>query len=101
MLPDDLLQEYAARFYGFGTWDAKFWFIGIEEAGGWDEPSVQVRLDAWEQSGCPELENAPTFYPASGNSRWHCDGAKIQTTWRQLIRMLLLARGSRTGTLPC
>jgi len=93
MLPGTLLTEYADKFYGFGTWDAKIWFIGIEEAGGWQEQDVQRRLDAWKLNGKRDLEDAPKFYPASGNKRWHDDEACQQPTWKQLIRMLLVARG--------
>lgn len=93
MLPDKLLTDYASKFYGFGTWKAKIWFVGIEEAGGDRESEVQARLDAWQKSDSNDLEDAPRFYPASGNSRWHSKDAVLQPTWRQLIRMLLVARG--------
>jgi hypothetical protein len=93
MLPDALLKDYADKFYGFGTWNAKIWFIGIEEAGGWEEADVQHRLEAWKKQK-RELEDAPSFYPDSGNHRWHEEGASIQSTWKQLIRMLLVGRGN-------
>jgi len=32
MLNDTLLREYIGVFYGYGRWDAPFWFIGMEEA---------------------------------------------------------------------
>jgi hypothetical protein len=47
----------------------------------------------WTARGKKELEDAPTFYPASGNHGWHGERATIQATWKQLIRLLLLARG--------
>ena len=93
MLPDTLIKEYVQTFYGFGNWNAKIWFIGIEEAGGADEADVQRRLLAWAEHGRRDLENAPEFYPACGNRCWHGEGAKLQPTWRQLIRILFLARG--------
>jgi hypothetical protein len=92
MLPETLLKEYADKFYGFGTWKAKIWFIGIEEAGGWSEGDVQSRLDAWRIQK-PDLADAPAFYPACGQHGWHGDHGKPQATWTQLIRMLLVARG--------
>lgn len=58
MLPDGLLTDYASNFYGFGTWCAKIWFVGIEEAGGKLESDVQARLEAWERSKCRDLEDA-------------------------------------------
>lgn len=44
MLPGSLLTEYTDRFFGFGTWSTRVWFIGIEEAGGWSEEDVRKRL---------------------------------------------------------
>jgi hypothetical protein len=92
MLPDALIAEYADKFFGFGAWDAKIWFVGMEEGGGWNETDVQRRLDAWDRSNKCELEDAPSFCPASGITRWHGMGARLQETWEQLIRMLLIAR---------
>ncbi len=93
MLSSQLLTEYQDKFFGFGNWQAKIWFIGIEEAGGRKELDVQQRLAAWHQSGKLDLADAPSFYPQSGNDLWHGPEAKLQETWKQLIRLLLVARG--------
>jgi hypothetical protein len=93
MLPSDLLTDYVDRFFGFGSWNAGIWFIGIEEAGGETEERVKNRLRAWDERGRKPLEDAPRFYPAEGRRSWHGPGAEIQPTWRQLIRMLFLAQG--------
>jgi len=93
MLPDTLLNDYAEKFFGFGSWNARIWFVGIEEAGGWEKKDVKNRLDAWEHRGRLDLEDAPSFYPASGNDRWHGAAPVLQATWKQLIRILLVARG--------
>ena len=92
-LDDATLTDYSNRFLGFGHWDATVWFIGVEEAGGRTVEEVQARLRAWDEGGRKPLEDAPRFYPASGNPAWHGPNAEIQPTWKQLIRMLLLARG--------
>lgn len=93
MLNPSALNNYMASFYGYGQWSASVWFIGIEEAGGTAEHEIQQRLGVWESRGQKELEDAPSFYPASGNYAWHGEHATSQATWKQLIRMLLLARG--------
>ena len=90
------LANYSEGFYGFGKWEARIWFIGIEEAGGWDQQHVHRRLQAWHQNGRADLEDAPTFYPDAGNKRWHGAAAVLQPTWAQLLRMLLAARGMPT-----
>src|SRR5215475_5529309 len=94
-LSSELLTDYAHQFCGFGNWTAKVWFIGIEEAGGESIEEVRTRLRVWDERGRKELENAPVFYPACGLKKWHGADAKLQHTWKQLVRMLLLARGER------
>ncbi|SRR5260221_4875863 len=89
------LQTYTNQFFGFGRWDAPVWFVGIEEAGNPTPEQLNHRLSVWDQRGRRSLEDAPTFYPAVGQVYWHGDHAHLQRTWRQLIRMLLLARGER------
>jgi len=84
-------------FFGYGRWSAPIWFIGIEEAGGKIECEIEQRFTVWASRGHRELEDAPTFYPTSGNHAWHGEHARSQATWGQLIRLLLLARGERAG----
>lgn len=91
-----LLTNYADSFYGFGNLEATIWFVGIEEAGGWRQRDIDRRLHTWDRNGRAELENAPTFYPESGNGRWHGPTAALQPTWAQLIGMLFVARGAPT-----
>jgi hypothetical protein len=31
---DGLLKDFAHKFYGYGSWRAPIWFIGMEEGGG-------------------------------------------------------------------
>jgi len=93
MLNPSALNNYIESFFGYGRWSAPIWFVGIEEAGGRTEREIEQRLAVWAARGKKELEDAPTFYPASGNYAWHGERANIQATWKQLIRMLLLARG--------
>jgi hypothetical protein len=93
MLNPSALNNYIESFFGYGRWQAPVWFVGIEEAGGRTERELEQRLTVWAQRGQKELEDAPTFYLQSGNHQWHGQEAKLQETWKQLIRMLLVARG--------
>lgn len=95
MLNQTILGNYMESFYGYGQWSAPIWLIGIEEAGGRNEPEIERRLAVWISRGHKDLEDAPTFYPASGNPNWHEGFPTMQATWKQLIRMLLLAQGKR------
>jgi hypothetical protein len=48
MIDDEqLLGEYCERFFGYGTWNAKIWFIGMEEGGkgSASESAIQKRLE--------------------------------------------------------
>src|ERR1700690_2680855 len=93
MFDDTTLTDYCETFAGYGHWHAPVWFVGIEEAGGQTESAVAKHLEAWAERGRKDLEDAPNFYPASGNNAWHGSAAKLQPTLAQLIRMLLLAQG--------
>ena len=95
MLNRTTLTDYMESFFGYGRWGAPIWFIGIEEAGGRSESEIEQRLAVWSSRGKNELEDAPAFYPASGNQGWHGECGFIQATWKQLIRLMLLARGKR------
>src|SRR4051794_15088674 len=94
-LPSELLTDYTRRFYGFGDWKAKVWFVGIEESNDATFDQVASRLRTWNARGAKELENAPDFFAAAGIDSGHGAKAKVQPAWSQLIRMLLLARGER------
>ena len=87
------LQEYTKQFFGFGRWDAPIWFVGTEEAGNPTPEQFDHRLSRWVQRGQRQLEDAPVFYPAVGQTDWHGEHAHLEPTWRQLIRMLRIARG--------
>jgi hypothetical protein len=34
LIEEKVLKHWIDNFYGYGSWDAKFWFIGYEESGG-------------------------------------------------------------------
>ncbi len=98
MLPDDILSSYAHVFQGYGTWDAKVWFVGMEETGGWTESEVERRLAVWRQRGQRELEDAPSFYTAAGIREYHGHPTQDHPVWKGLIHMLMLARGEGEST---
>ena len=93
MLNNATLTDFCATFAGYGHWRAPVWFVGIEEGGGRTESAVANHLGAWHNRGRKDLESAPEFFLASGKDAWHGDNAMAQTTWTQLIRMLLIAQG--------
>lgn len=34
LIEDETLNHWIENFYGYGSWDARFWFVGYEESGG-------------------------------------------------------------------
>jgi hypothetical protein len=85
----DEYSEMALRFYGYGRWDAKYWFIGLEEGQDREEnDDLTPRLQAWRALGSTELCDLEQFCHAINLHKWHRDG-KLQQTWRPLILLLL------------
>ncbi|HBL52898.1 MAG TPA: hypothetical protein DDZ34_02320 [Syntrophaceae bacterium] len=91
------LYDFMHKFYGYGNLNAKFWFIGMEEGGGNDIDELHKRISAWNENGKKLLEDVvsyhihigmPHFFEKNGNKK-----VRIQRTWGQLIRILLLSKG--------
>jgi hypothetical protein len=45
LIKEKALQHWIDNFYGYGSWDARIWFIGYEEGGGDVPEDVAERLD--------------------------------------------------------
>jgi hypothetical protein len=94
----DCLKEMARRWYGYGRWDAPYWFIGPEpgQPGGKD---LNERCSAWVDLGRGELVDCREHHLGFGWKDWHREAPPppLQQTWKQLIRLLL---ATRTGEPP-
>jgi hypothetical protein len=92
MLQDhQLLLDYCQKFYGFGSWNSKIWFVGMEEGGKGSatEAAIKHRLELWHKRGRKDSEIAHEFYTELGYAtQWFGSKPKLQSTWRQLIRVL-------------
>ena len=56
------LAAYAKTFFGFGTWKADCWLIGIEEHGAANSDEFSSRYHAWKELKCNEgLVDLPKF----------------------------------------
>jgi hypothetical protein len=80
-------EDMAARmWFGYGRWDAPFWFIGMEPGGVDDHASYKT----WMQLGGAELIDCRQHHLASNCLHWHDgDRPRTQATWRRLIQLLL------------
>lgn len=54
---DELLLAYMDGFYGYGNYQAPYWFVGMEEGGGDSSADVSSRLKIWNERGRQELED--------------------------------------------
>lgn len=88
----DAFSEMALRFYGYGRWGARYWFIGPEQGQARKENNdLQPRLKAWKELESPEICDCEQFHRAINEHRWH-RGEKLQSTWRPLILLLMKFR---------
>ena len=85
----------AERWFGYGRWDAPYWFIG-KEPGGSDEPEQYA---SWQRLGGTALIDCALHdrdCAAGEPGMWHgpAPGPKLQPTWRPLIAMTLAFEGA-------
>jgi hypothetical protein len=89
--PNEL--EMARRCYGYGRWDAPYWFIGPEEG---MDGHLKERLGAWLKLGRETgLSDCRTFHEQIGVTKWHREtpSARLQPTWKALILLLFAFQG--------
>lgn len=83
MTPKDMA---ASKWFGYGRWDAPFWFVGMEPGGVDDHATYET----WMQFGGQELIDCPKHHLASHCLTWHSgERPPTQATWRRLIQLLL------------
>lgn len=109
-MSDDPIAAATKAWYGYGHWDAAFWFIGPEPGMRKDEgEKLLERCSAWEVLGGAELLDCFELHKTFDYLKWHTRTSRMrlpvedrtlrpptQATWRQLIRLLLAYKGERT-----
>lgn len=97
MLSPTELAHMAEDFYGYGRWEAPYWFIGPEAGMGKDyDDSLAARYDSWKQLGFAPIVDCAAHHRGFGFTEWHKPHPPTQPTWRQLIRLLLFYKGEPT-----
>jgi hypothetical protein len=95
-------SEMARRRFGYGRWDAPFWFIGPEEGMDPSEHNdLTHRLRAWNSLGGPELCDCASFHRQIGLPallKWHrkLPPPPLNLTWKQLMLLLMTFSASST-----
>ena len=68
---DTGIKGMARRCYGYGRWDAPYWFIGLGE-GMTPGTSIQTRVEAWRHhSRETGLSDCRAFHEHIGETRFH------------------------------
>jgi hypothetical protein len=93
MFNDNLLEDFIHKFFGYGNFKGKYWFIGMEEGGGDSFTDINRRLKSWDYRGKLELEDVADYHFSIGIPDHFKDPVKLQRTWNKLIRILLAAEG--------
>lgn len=95
MIERELLLDYVSRFFGYGTLTAKYWFVGLEEGGDDDLGLLEKRLTVWNDNGRPAVIDLQTMMRKLGDDDWFGPQARLQRTWRALIRTRFAAEGEQ------
>ncbi|HEV2199981.1 MAG TPA: hypothetical protein VGR73_09170 [Bryobacteraceae bacterium] len=94
MLDSQLLTAFVETFAGYGNLDAPYWYVGMEEGG--DSTSFERRVSVWRDRGSSIIEDLREYHVAIKLEDLFVSSARLQSTWKQLIRITLRAEG-----LPC
>ena len=81
-------------FYGFGNYQAPYWFIGMEEGGNAEFQHIDKQIRLWDQWERKELLDVIEFAHKMDFhhlTKWYGDKAILQKTWKNLIRIFLTA----------
>ena len=88
------IVHMSEHFFGYGRWEAPYWFIGPEAGMGKDgNDSLAARYASWKQLGCAPVVDCEKHHRGFGFGKWHQPHPPTQPTWRQLIRLLLAYQG--------
>jgi hypothetical protein len=82
---DNEIREMGRRCYGYGRWEAPYWFIGPEQGQARNENhDLKLRCKAWLHCGGGELSDCSAFHDFMNQeagrliTEWHRE--KIATT---------------------
>jgi hypothetical protein len=83
--------QMARSCFGYGRWDAPYWFIGPEQGQARAENAdLLSRVEAWLQLGGRELNDCRAYHDLLESCEWHRElGPPLQATWKFLILLLL------------
>lgn len=98
MINDQLLEAFMNGFYGFGNYQAQYWFVGMEEGGGETVEAITKQLRIWDEHGQKELLDVVEYAREMNITRWYGNRPRLQPTWKHLIRVFLTSEGQPVDT---
>lgn len=80
-IDEKALQHWIENFYGYGSWDARIWFVGYEEGGGDTPEEVAERVNYFFEN-CPDAgsKDLCDIRELYQRVRWTGSGRKSFTT---------------------
>jgi hypothetical protein len=96
---NDDLRAMACHRYGYGCWNAPYWFLGLEEGMDRDESDNRSeRIAAWRYFGSLDLDDCQKFHDRvfaliKKKNGLHGDDAVPQRTWKKLLLALMAFPG--------
>ncbi len=98
-LNNNTLELYMKNFFGYGTWSADVWFIGMEEGGGNTLNEIKSRINSWDKRGQKKLEDLFEYHKCIiDKPKFFGDSPVLQSTWSKLIRIFLSFNGRPSDT---
>lgn len=95
---DEATKGMARDCYGYGRWEAPFWFIGPEQGQGqWENDVLTNRYQAFVELSNDGLCDCRKFHKQIAEARWHREKPALQSTWRRLILVLMAYQKKLTG----
>lgn len=91
LLMDEAELRLASDCYGYGRWDAPYWFIGPEQGqASWENNHLTARFEAFRKLSKEGLSDCQSFHNEIHGTRWHRNSppAALQPTWKFLILLL-------------
>lgn len=80
------IRKMESGFFGFGRWEAPYWFIGPEPGG----DNNSLRAKKWiTDFGMNELVDCKDFHLAINETKWYQEKPLLQPTWRRLMVLLV------------
>jgi hypothetical protein len=93
---NDAIRSMARQRFGYGVWEAPYWFIGPEEGMAPNEKDLGGRVEAWCHFNKQDLDDCRKFHLYIKEQRWHGEDAILSPTWGKLLLALMAFLGRAT-----